>query len=272
MLVVGWVRRYEVWKVKYILKFNIVCIQTRSWNSWKSQSHFGPVAQILISQPHSCENVLSAHPHNNSTYERGWQPGTMFWCHESLPLALSCSYACARVNISTYPRLNKTYWGMCNSHIHGPPIPLLMWEPWCSGQGRWWSQNLDPSAQAWGSILLISEEIQPLKWRGHTLSFLLLIIWNVLQDVLKVRTKIDLSRTLLSSLSAMVSISKIREIWKRELPKTVIHPWMFLLKVFCMKAAEKFLRSTVIIICLYGRVVSKEQQYWATYKHLLFVC
>lgn len=123
MLTVGWVRRYEVWKVKYILKFNTVCIQMRSWNSWKSQSHSGPVAQILISQPHSCENVLSAHPHNNSTYEPGWQPGTMFWCHESLPLALSCSYACARVMIPTHSRLNKTHWGMCNSHIHGPPSP-----------------------------------------------------------------------------------------------------------------------------------------------------
>lgn len=161
MLTVGWVRRYEVWKVKYILKFNTVCIQMRSWNSWKSQSHSGPVAQILISQPHSCENVLSAHPHNNSTYEPGWQPGTMFWCHESLPLALSCSYACARVMIPTHSRLNKTHWGMCNSHIHGPPSPCS-----CGSLGA----QAKAADDLRGSILLTSEEIQPLEWRGNVLS------------------------------------------------------------------------------------------------------
>lgn len=207
----------------------------------EAPSHFGPVAQILISQPHSCENVLSAHPHNNSTYEPGWQPWATFWCHESLPLELSCSYACARVMIPTYPRLTKTHWGMCNSHIHGPPSPCP-----CGSLGAqakdaddlriWTSRHRLEVLSFW-----LQRRFNLGMKRKYTLPFLFLVIWNVLQDVLRARTKLGLLWALLSSLSAMVSISKIRGNGKESsLRPTVIHKWVSPLKVFCTKAAENF--------------------------------
>ena len=138
----------------------------------------------------------------------------------------SCSFACAWVMIPTHPRLDQNPLGNLRLVYPWPSRLLPPVEAWVPRLRGWWPQNpafSTGSGSSLGTQVLSSDIVGRSafgKERKQTLVFLLLPIWNILKDTLRVRTDTGLSWTCFHFLLPWFSRAKPRRCGERAPSKT----------------------------------------------------